>query len=162
MGKGNLVDAEKYAKMAVDLRPVDVQSRDVLASIYLAEGHSKRAAAQYSAALRYDPDDEQAKTKLPLLVVANQANSLIGTMGGKGKNTFKGVDLSNPNAKKQRSMQDRDSAESSGWSMKQILFGLVVMVVIGVGAAYYMGYEIPGITSDNGTGYTPIKETRRG
>jgi len=132
--KGNLVDAEKYAKMAVDLRPVDVQSRDVLASVYLAEGHSKRAAAQYAAALRYNPDDKVAKKKLPTLVVTDD-NSAAGF----GDDTFEGVDLRNPNKpKKQRTIVPKTTDSSNDDNLKYFFIGFLMLVAAFV-LAYYLG-----------------------
>jgi len=149
--KGNLVEAEKYAKMAVAMRPVDVQSRDVLASVYQAEGHSKRAANEYATALRYNPTDKVASKRLPKLIVSMEKKDPNVKLPANVKQ-FGGVDLGTDirTYPHEHLMGNGDEPTAgSSDSAQYILIGALV-VVVGAALAIYLQ-----CWSGNNEGYAP-------
>jgi len=128
--KKELPRAQEYADKAVKLRPTDTQSHDVLASIFMAEGHSRHAAAQYALALRFDPKDKQATKKLPQLTVA---------MGKASSGDGHKLTAVNLNKAHSQAAQKTDEAEGGGWSVKHLLIGVSIAFIGGVGCLYGAG-----------------------
>jgi len=158
--KGDFTNAEKYAKEAVKKRPVDTVSRDVLASVFQAEGHSRQAAQQYAAALRYDPSDEVANARLPVLFASRAAPHIGKDMA---RTHFPAVDLTGPNrAKGEPEMVQGEDEYSSPfrvqkdhYGIKELLLGVVLLFALCV-CAMYLGCCTCASNEIAKPGYTPI------
>jgi curved DNA-binding protein CbpA len=61
---GDLKRAKEFAAQAVEVAPDNAEYRKMLASVYAAAGLEANARREYSAALRIDPSDKEAKAGL--------------------------------------------------------------------------------------------------
>jgi curved DNA-binding protein CbpA len=61
---GDLKRAKEFAAQAVEVAPDNAEYRKMLASVYAAAGLEANAKREYSAALRIDPSDKEAKAGL--------------------------------------------------------------------------------------------------